>query len=57
MIKNKVQSFTIDFCCFVGIIFMLVYLAVTKNLMDAFYLFIIICYYFRIKFYQWKKYH
>ena len=57
MIKNKMQFFTVDFYCLAGVLFMVVYLGVTRNFMDAFYLFVIICYYFRIKFYEWKKYH
>ena len=57
MIKNMVQSFTVDFLYLFGIVFMFLYLRVTENPMDVFYLIVITVIYFKMKFYQWKKYH
>ena len=57
MIKNMVQSFTVDFLYLFGIVFMFLYLRVTENPMDVFYLIVITVIYFKVKFYQWKKYH
>ncbi len=57
MIKNMAQSFTVDFLYLFGIVFMFLYLRVTENPMDVFYLIVITVIYFKMKFYQWKKYH
>lgn len=57
MIKNMAQSFTVDFLYLFGIVFMFLYLRVTENPMDVFYLIVITVIYFKVKFYQWKKYH
>ena len=57
MIKNMSQSFAVDFLYLFGIVFMFLYLRVTENPMDVFYLIVITVIYFKMKFYQWKKYH
>ncbi len=57
MIKDTVQFLTVDLVGVFGIIFLLIYISATKNILDIIYLFFIIVFYFRIKFYQWKKYH
>ena len=57
MIKSTVQFITVDLVGAFGIIFLLIYISATKNILDIIYLFFIIVFYFRIKFYQWKKYH
>ena len=57
MIKNMSQSFAVDFLYLFAIVFMFLYLRVTENPMDVFYLIVITVIYFKVKFYQWKKYH
>ena len=57
MIGNMTQSFYLDVLYLFGSIFIILYLSVTQNLMDAIYLVVITIIYFRMKFCQWKKYH
>lgn len=57
MIRNMAQSFSLDVLYLFGSIFIILYLGVTKNPMDAIYLVVITFIYFRMKFCQWKKYH
>jgi len=57
MIKSTVQFITVDLVSLVGMVFLLIYISATQNILDVIYLFFMIIFYFRIKFYQWKKYH
>ena len=57
MIKSTVQFITGDLVSLVGMVFLLIYISATQNILDVIYLFFMIIFYFRIKFYQWKKYH
>ena len=57
MLKNTVQFFTGNSVFLLGMFFLLLYIGVTKNILDVVYLsFLILCY-SRVKYYQWKKYH
>lgn len=57
MARNMAQSFYLDVLYVFGSLFIILYLGVTQNLMDAIYLVVITIIYFRMKFCQWKKYH
>lgn len=57
MIKSLMQFCTMDIVYIVGVVFMAIYMATTKNILDVCYLFAFSICYFRVKFYQWKKYH
>lgn len=57
MSKNISQFFTVDLVMLFGVLFLLVYVGLTKNILDLCYLFFMILCYIRIKYSQWKKYH
>lgn len=57
MSKNIVQFFTVDLVFFLEIFFLLIYISVTKNILDVCYLFFLITYRFVAKYCEWKKYH
>ena len=57
MSKNIVQFFTVDLVFFLGIFFLLIYISVTKNILDVYYLLFILITFFRVKYCEWKKYH
>ncbi len=57
MLKNKMQFFTVELISFLVIFFFLIYISVTKNILDLCYFFFVVIYYFRIKCSEWKKYH
>ena len=57
MSKNISQFFTVDLVTLIGVVFLLVYVGLTKNILDVCYLFFMIICYVRIKYSQWKKYH
>lgn len=57
MSKNISQFFTVDLVTLTGVVFLLVYVGLTKNILDVCYLFFMIICYVRIKYSQWKKYH
>lgn len=57
MSKNITQFFTVDLVFYLGIFFLLIYISVTKNILDVFYLIFLIIYYFSVKYCEWKKYH
>lgn len=57
MFNNMEKCFTIDLLYLFFVIFMILYLNVTKNLLDVLYLGMFSSYYFKIKYSRWKKYH
>ena len=57
MSKNIVQFFTVDLVFYLGVFFLLIYIGVTKNVLDVCYLIFLVIYYFRCKYCEWKKYH
>ena len=57
MSKNIVQFFTVDLVFFLGIFFLLIYISVTKNILDVCYFFFLIIYCFVSKYCEFKKYH
>lgn len=57
MFKNKIHFFAVQFISFLVILFFLVYINVTKNILDLCYFFFVVISYFRIKCSEWKKYH
>lgn len=57
MIKNFMQLLTVDRIYLFSIIFMIVYIITTKNLLDVVYLLVIISIYLKLKIDQWIKYH
>lgn len=57
MFKNIEKYFTIDVLYLFFIVFMIMYLNMTKNLLDVLYLGMFSSYYFKIKYSRWKKYH
>jgi len=57
MSKSVMQFFTVNLVFFIGTFFMIIYISVTKNILDICYLFFILIYSFSMKYCQWKKYH
>lgn len=57
MSKSIMQFFTVNLVSFIGTFFMIIYISVTKNILDVCYLLFILIYSFRMRYCEWKKYH
>lgn len=57
MLKSIEDFFAVKLVLFLAIFFLIIYISVTKNVLDFCYLIFVVIYCFSIRYCKWKKYH